>query len=155
MDVERRELSIERLREIIGPSYRLLRTHQTATLERIGKDDNVKKDLLEPDSFIPRRHFRNTMIIVDKERHQELLWLCGNVALYDDKIEDAIDEDTLVATTLELKRKLPNDQRVINAFRACRSVAALGVVLSQDAKDGATRAPMEDSEEEEIIQVVA
>jgi len=155
MDVERSELSIERLREIIGSDYRQLRTHQEATLEYLREGGGVRETLLEHDSFIPRKRFRDTGIEIHEKRYQELMKLCGNVALYNDEIEELVDENELVAATIELKRKLPDDQRAINAFRACRSVAILGVVLSQDAQDGAARAPMEDSEEEEIIQVVA
>lgn len=155
MNLERSELSVEQLREIVGLDYRLLIAHQKATLEYLSQDGAISETLLEPDSFIPRKSFRGTETKISEKRQQELMRLCGNVALYDDEIEDSIDENKSVAAIIELKQKLPNDQCAINAFRACRSVAVLGIVLSQDTQSEAAHAPTKVGERSEPVQAVA
>ena len=132
MKADLRELAIDELSEIIGDDYEALLAHQRATLKHLKKDDDsLSLDLLEVDSFIPRNKYRDTQTKVSDDRYRELMQLCGNTALYDDKLEDAAEQQEILADAITIRQRLPDDQRAINAFRACRSVAILGVALEQ------------------------
>lgn len=132
MRADLRELSIDELAEIIGDEHEALRKHQRATIEYLRKDDgSFDFELLEADSFVPRKKFRKTDEKVSDERYNDLLKLCGNTALYDDELEDAAQQNELLAEAIIIKQQLPDDRRAMNAFRACRSVAILGVALEQ------------------------
>lgn len=155
MRADLRELSIDELAEIIGDEHEALRKHQCATIEYLRKDDgSFDFELLEADSFVPRKKFRETDAKVSDERYQDLLKLCGNTALYDDELEDAAQQNELLTEAITIKKRLPDDQRAINAFRACRSVAILDVVLEQQAADARELSTKKTSLEENV-RVVA
>lgn len=154
MRADLRELSIDELAEIIGDEYEALRKHQRATIDYLRKDDgSFDFELLEADSFIPRKKFRETEAKVSDERYQDLLKLCGNTALYDDELEDAAQQNELLAEAIVIKQRLPDDQRAMNAFRACRSVAILGVTVEQQTASIEQIAT--GTSQEEDIRVVA